>query len=91
MWSRDGSSIFFRNRTEVLSVAVKTSPDFSASEPQLLFEGSFAGGDWWKAAFDISEDGHRFLMIQSSPEDVSARNLKVVLNWFEELEAEAAP
>jgi len=42
---------------------------------------------YWGAVnnYDISPDGQRFVMIKESEEQQEARQINVVLNWFEEL------
>jgi len=59
---------------------VETEPVFVAKDPQRLFEGRFT------RSFDVTSDGQRFVMTQSV-EDSGAlvTELRVVLNWFEEL------
>jgi hypothetical protein len=36
--------------------------------------------------YDVTPDGRRFLMVRSGPEDAD-RQIRVVLNWAEELKA----
>ena len=62
---------------------VITEPAFSAGKPRLLFEGKFAPGVVASAAYDVSADGQRFLMLK--PEPLRPEPLNVLLNWSEEL------
>ncbi len=81
VWSTDGMEVFYRQRDGwIMSVAVETEPVFVAKDPQRLFEGRFTG------SFDVTANGQRFVMTQSV-EDSGAlvTELRVVLNWFEEL------
>ena len=77
--SRDGSELFYRDVDRVMAVAVKTEPTPQAGAPELLFESRAPAGATW----DVHPDGERFLMIV--PEGRDRSELRVVLDWFEEL------
>ena len=62
---------------------VTTGDDFSYSTPRALFVSSDLRQDWWYA---VSADGQRILYAARNP-DAPAREIHVVLNWFEELRA----
>ena len=66
-------------------VSVETQPEFSASGPGLLFEGSYARHGMLRGMqyYDISSDGRHFLMIKEDKRETGQIN--VVLNWFEEI------
>ncbi len=98
VWSRDGKELFYRNGNRMMAVTVEmkarsstsstssTSSNFSASSPEMLFEGEFlsepsASGS---RTYDVSADGQRFLMVEAGE---TRAELHVVLNWLEELEA----
>ena len=81
LWAPDGREIFYRKDKKVMRVAVATAPAFSASRPELLFEGEYEG------SWDISPDGKRFLLIKDETADSAPKHLNVVLNWFEDLKA----
>ena len=80
-WSRDGKEIFYRNGTKWMAAEVKTTPEFSASPPSLLFQGPFVNVPG--PSYDVGPDG-RFVLIEGPPE-TPVRRLNVVLNWFDEL------
>ncbi|GMR24285.1 MAG: hypothetical protein BMS9Abin37_2807 [Acidobacteriota bacterium] len=69
----------------MMAVDIRAEAEFAASKPTLLFERRFAidpvGGD--ATNYDVTADGQRFIMIR---EDERARKLRVVVNWFDELE-----
>jgi hypothetical protein len=50
----------------------------------VLFEGTYMFGDTEGQEFDVSRDGHRFLMVkpQRVPE---ATPLSVIVNWFDDV------
>ena len=60
-----------------MRVAVTTSPSFSATRPELLFEGDY--GDW-----DIAPDGKRFLMVKDEGAESAPKHLNLVLDWFQD-------
>jgi serine/threonine-protein kinase len=80
MWSHDGTELFYSTEREgkssLYSVAVRTTPSFSASKPWVLLD-SLAS-----QIQDVSADGQRFLVLEPEPPPTE---LRVVLNWFEEL------
>jgi serine/threonine-protein kinase len=86
VWSASGSELFYRHGDQVLAVDVATSPTFAYGKPRKLFEGRYALGDVKDdmRAYDVAPDGQRFLMLRPESEP-STGDLKVVVNWFEEL------
>ena len=97
-WSADGTELFYNNsRTaegelEMYSVSVELEGDFSYDRPELLFTGTYIGGD----SYDVSSDGQRFLMLKPVTDgrrDGEAIDVSLVLvdNWFDELRRLAPP
>ena len=41
LWSRDGRELTYRDGERVIAVAVETEVEFSAGDPELLFEGAY--------------------------------------------------
>jgi hypothetical protein len=88
VWSRDGRNIFYHNGDDLMTVSVEARavPKFSA--PRLVLSGPYEWDDFQKyytsASYDIAPDGSTFLMIQRQGESAGTE-LRVVLNWFEEL------
>ncbi len=83
-WSRDGTELFFRDGPRMMAVEVRTGERFNAGEPIELFAGEYkASTNRWD--YDVGPDG-RFIMIKTPDED-RPREIKVVLNWFQELES----
>jgi eukaryotic-like serine/threonine-protein kinase len=81
-WAPDGREIFYAKDKKVFRVALTTSPAFSASRPEQLFEG-----DYWD--WDIAWDGKRFLMVKEEASESAPKSLHLVLNWFQDLKARA--
>ncbi len=59
-WSSNGKELFYSKGQEIMSVDVKTSPQFEAGKPRLLFKGLFT-------LCNVTRDGTRFLMIRREP------------------------
>jgi len=74
VWSRDGRELFYAEGVRMMRVAIERSPRFVASAPQLLFESpDFV----WERPFVIIRRG------AGTP---ATRSLRVVFDWFAELE-----
>jgi hypothetical protein len=71
----------------VLAVDVVTDPTFAHGRPRKLFEGRYALGDVKNdtRAYDVAPDGQRFLMLRPETEPSTGADLKVVVNWYDEL------
>ena len=86
VWARHGRELFFRQGERMMVLDITTAPAFSASRPRVLFAGRFETGFLVPGAryYDVSADNKRFLMLRS--EALAApRQLRLVVNWFEEL------
>jgi hypothetical protein len=86
VWARSGKQLFYRESENIMGVDVATQPDFSASTPRIIVPATVAatlssGLD----AFDVSPDGHRFLVHRQSCETGQSLQINVILNWSEEL------
>jgi Tol biopolymer transport system component len=84
-WSADGRELFYRSPAgdQMFVVAVVSEPGFSASKPETLFEGRYTASTAG-SSYDVSRDGRRFLMVREE-QGAALTELRVVLNWFEEL------
>jgi len=80
LWAPNGREIFYRKDKKMMRAAITTSPAFSASRPELLFEGDYEG-------WDIAPDGKRFLMVKNETAESAPKHLNLVLDWFEDLRA----
>jgi len=70
-------------------VSVDTGASFRAGKPQRLFAGPYRG-ESQEAAFDVSPDSRRFLMIKSD-DAATLRQINAVLNWSEEVKHRVPP
>ena len=85
VWSHDGRSLFYRQGNRMLEVELDFGPPLSAARPHVIFEGSYKREVAGNPAWDLSQDGRRFLMMKRSDAWAPTR-LHVVLNWFTELD-----
>jgi Tol biopolymer transport system component len=90
VWSRDGRELFYRNAERMMAANILSGETFSAENPRLLFEGRFVPTRRGDAAYDVSPDGQRFLMVKRVQESIPTQ-LNIVLNWFEELKRRVPP
>jgi serine/threonine-protein kinase len=87
VWSRDGRRIFYTNGAKLLAASVATSPNFSVTAREVLFEGDYLPSTG-HASYDVSLDGKSFLMLR--PVINSGEQIVVIPNWAAELRAQAA-
>ena len=81
-WSPDGKELYYHNRDQWFVVPISTASGFVADKPRVLFEGPYitvSGFSW-----DIHPDGKRFLVLKEQ-EQKNPRQLRLVVNWFEEV------
>jgi eukaryotic-like serine/threonine-protein kinase len=84
-WSADGRELYYRNNDLFMSVAVETSTGFKAGPPKRLFSGIYNLRSNSGVSYDVDPKGSRFLMIRPAEESTAPSQLRVVLNWAEEL------
>ena len=89
VWTRSGQELVYVSATGALmGVVVAPGPSWAAATPTLLVkEGYFTIPTWWGRSYDVSRDGHRFLMIKEGGADGIAAPASIVVgqNWIEEL------
>jgi len=88
-WSHDGRELFYRQGDALMAVSVDTGATFLAGKPRRLFAGPYQG-ESQEAAFDVSPDSRRFLMIKSD-DAATLRQINAVLNWFEVVKHRVPP
>jgi len=88
VWSRQGSEIFYRRRTQMITVPVSTASGVTLGNPTVLFEGPYDVDPFNSDAtnYDVTRDGQRFVMVRPAADPArSLLQLNVVVNWYEEL------
>ena len=85
IWSPKGDKLYYRNvnGNNWMVVTCTLEPTFSAGVPELLFSGPYVNVPGY--SYDISPDGQRFLLLKPVSNARTASRLKVVKNWFEEV------
>jgi hypothetical protein len=83
-WSADGRRIFFRNDRQVAYVEIDTSRGFRAGQPIAFAELSY-GVARENSAFSVHPDGERVLTMEPTGPLNEQNQLRVVVDWFEEL------
>jgi serine/threonine-protein kinase len=82
LWSKDGRELFYRTGPKWMAAEVTTEPRFKASTPRMLFEGPYLNVPG--VSYDVAADG-RFLMLEENYKQPTTTQLKVILNWSEEV------
>ena len=76
-WNPSGRELFYRNGNKTMVADVVTSPTtFSVSRPRVLYDGPEG---------EVSRDGQRFLALQSVEPEQPPTQIRLILNWTEEL------
>jgi len=97
VWSPDGRNVFYLYYSpsldqKIMRVEVSTSPRFLAGAPEVLFNEQFFTGFWGPLRnFDIAPDGKSFVFVKADEDWGKPTEIRVVLNWFEELKRLAPP
>ena len=86
VWGRSRSELYYRNRAgQMVAVEVLPGDNFRTGPEQVLFSASAYRSDFFHAAYDVTADGQRFVMIRISESGDLDEELVAVENWFEEL------
>jgi serine/threonine-protein kinase len=83
VWNRDGRELFYRRGDELWVVPIETEPALNVGTPRRLFAEPYAARASHQN-FDYDPSRDRFIM--SPVETVPPTEIRVVLNWFAELE-----
>ena len=78
-WNPNGAELFYRHEGRVMAVDVATTREPQLGRPRVLFDGRYL------PSYDVAPDGDRFVMIQVEEEEPPTE-IRIVLNWFDELE-----
>ena len=75
---------------ELIVVDITLEPEFQPGTPRVLFEGRFIETSGYGRNYDVAPDGQSFLMIQQNMAGIEAAELRMVLNWLEELKQQVS-
>ncbi len=78
VWGPDGRQLFYWGKGMTV-VPLETEPVLRVGRPRVLFEGR------WDS-FMITPDARRFLTLANRTTTEGPLELRVILNWFDELE-----
>jgi Tol biopolymer transport system component len=81
VWSRDGTELFYRRGTDVMSVAFDSGADPPFSRPELLFTLTSPVGPWTVPNYDVTADG-RFVMLVPDMAETVVPEIVVVTDWL---------
>jgi serine/threonine-protein kinase len=89
-WGPDSRELFFQTRDGTMMVAANETESAFSGTPVPLFGRPYwiLVGAYPPRAFDISPDGQQLLVIKEgavTADQVEPPEIKIVLNWFEEL------
>jgi len=77
--------LYYRKSNLLMSVPVETGAAFHAGTPKELFKGVYDLRSNSGVTFDVDPKTNRFLMIRLGDGVISPTQIRVVVNWFEEL------
>ena len=88
-WSARGEELFYmkqnivERQVAIMAVDIAAASTFQPGTPRELFSGEFQYGAM--RSYDVARDG-RFLMIDRGTPRPTHTSIRIVLNWFDELE-----
>jgi Tol biopolymer transport system component len=88
-WLANGREIVSRTLTGFRSVRIQTTPEFSISQPAVLFPARGNSDLWQPHPYDVAANGSRFLFIENEPTKVVPPGVSVVEHFFSELRRRA--
>jgi serine/threonine-protein kinase len=81
-WAPTARELFYLQAENFMAVPVETKPTLRAGMPRALFEIAFTDSGHF---YDPSADAQKFVFIVPNEQQAAAKQINVVLNWFEEL------
>lgn len=84
VWSRSGRELYYRSGGNLVTVAVKTNPTFSAGATTVLFSAQGFNQNPNHRQYDVTADDKRFIFVRNMG-GTSDRQLVLVDNWFTEV------
>jgi serine/threonine-protein kinase len=85
-WSPDGRELYYRNSGSLMAVPIETKTSFQAGTPKNLFGEVYDLRSNSGETYDVDPRGGRFLLMRPPKEEVSSAQVRMVLNWFTELQ-----
>ena len=70
-----------------MAASVTTEPEIQIGTPRVLFEDDYQTGTYLQMPnYTITPDGSRIIMIRSDEELGKSSEIRIVVNWLDELE-----
>jgi Tol biopolymer transport system component len=89
VWSRNGRELFYMTTDrKIMSLAVTTQPNFKTAARRTIGDippGLPGRPGRTNGLYDVSVDGQRLLYVKASEDKPAISELRVILNWTEEL------
>jgi Tol biopolymer transport system component len=87
-WNPNGRELFYVSGADFMAVAVETGTGFRRLTPEVLFSSSQLVVNGGLEAYAVAgPDGERLLMAIPGTPGAQPVEIRVVVNWFEELRA----
>ena len=86
-WAVDGRTLYYVQAGTLMSVPVESGVAFSPGRPRALFDGLLPPVTDSGQTFDVAPRGDRFLMLQPVRDGAGTPEVRLILNWFDELRA----
>jgi len=85
VWSRDGSTLFYRSVDRFMAVDVQTNPErtLTLSDPREVWRGRSV--NIFHRSFDVWPDGQSLLLVESEGEETTS-HLEMIQGWFQEIQ-----
>ena len=85
VWSRAGGELFYRSGDQVICARVAVEPTFQLGKPRPVAHGPFIAPTALSGNYDATPDGQGVVLLRSEYDSEPARELRIILNWFDEL------
>jgi serine/threonine protein kinase/Tol biopolymer transport system component len=86
VWNRNGDALFYTRRQTLIKVETEIGNTFRAGRNSELFTGTYVtDAVLHRRMYDVFPSGDRFLMIREGTTSSDRAELKVILNWFDEI------
>ncbi len=90
IWARDGTRLYYRHSSSIMSVDIGDGPELVASSPEQRCEGPYLPGAMTGLPnYDVTADGD-FLMIRQDAAQTRPAQVEVIVNWFADLSRQFA-
>jgi len=89
LWSRDGRRLYYREDNRMMAVDITMGSRAGFSRPRELFRFD-EGQSGASRIYDLAPDGTHFIDVAPGPDDHSLNEIRVILDWGDEVRAKLA-